>query len=104
MHHGAQRRLLQMHELRRHQRLLLRGRSMKVTLVHHRGELKNGRWIAEFSLDFRHGSELILSRQCFDPRIDLTFESDEQARERNRLLALNWKQKNSPDVELYERA
>jgi hypothetical protein len=38
----------------------------------------------------------------FDPRIDLTFESEEEARERNRQLAWNLKEAKAPEATLYE--
>ncbi|HXR25683.1 MAG TPA: hypothetical protein VN742_10010 [Candidatus Binataceae bacterium] len=76
---------------------------MRVILEHRREKLKNGRWAAGFSLEFFDGTSLI-SRQCFDPEIELTFESEEQARGRNRELALNWKQAAGPEIELCERA
>jgi len=76
---------------------------MKVGLRHNCRLLQNGRWTAGFSLEFINGSSLI-DQQCFDPRIELTFESEEEARERNRLLAWNWKQAEAREIEIYERA
>jgi hypothetical protein len=75
---------------------------MKVTLRHQCRLLQTGRWTAGFSLKFIDGPTLI-DQQCFEPRTELTFEFEEQARERNRLLAWNWKQAEAPEIELYER-
>jgi hypothetical protein len=44
----------------------------------------------------------VIVRQCFDPRIDLTFESEEEARARNRELVGNWKEAQDPEIKLYE--
>jgi hypothetical protein len=63
--------------------------------------LRNGRWMAGFSLVFVTGAGWIV-RQCFDPRIDLTFESEEEARARNRELVGNWKEAQDPEIKLYE--
>jgi hypothetical protein len=59
------------------------------------------RWVANFELEF-HGNS-ITSQQCLEPREDLTFATREEAIERNRLLAHNWRDANAPGLKLFER-
>jgi hypothetical protein len=75
---------------------------MKATLRHQCRLLQNGRWTAGFSLEFIDGPRLV-DQQWFDPRIELTFESKEEAKERNRLSAWNWKRARAPEIGLHER-
>lgn len=75
---------------------------MNATLRHHCRQLLSGRWAAGFSLEFIEGPTLI-DQQYFDPKIELTFDTEEEARERNRRLAWNWRKASAPEVTLYER-
>jgi hypothetical protein len=70
-------------------------------LKHRCYRLRDGRWISKFSLDHcEYG--VLHSTLYFDPRADLTFDSEAEAKERNRELATNWRQANCPDAELCE--
>ncbi len=71
---------------------------MRFVIDHAYYQLANGRWVAKFHLEHMEGSAIV-STQCFDPRVDLTFETKEEAKNRNRQLALN---SLDPRAELYE--
>ena len=75
---------------------------MKFELEHECYRLKGGKWVAQFNLNHVAGATLH-SQQCFDPRTDLSFATEEEAKERNRTLALNWRNAECPDAELVER-
>jgi hypothetical protein len=75
---------------------------MRFEIEHACYRLKAGGWIAQFHLNYVAGATLH-SQQCFDPRIDLSFATEEEAKERNRTLALNWRKAKCPDAELFER-
>jgi hypothetical protein len=75
---------------------------MKFEIDHECYRLMGGEWIAQFNLNYVAGATLH-SQQCFDPRIELSFATEEEARERNRRLALNWRDAKCPDAELFER-
>jgi hypothetical protein len=65
--------------------------------------LQTGLWGSTgYCLEFQ-GPNLLLKRQFLNPRPELTFESENAAREHNRWLANNWMRVNAPDIELYER-
>ena len=78
-------------------------REMKLEIEHACYRLRAGGWVAQFHLNYEEGATLH-SQQCFDPRIDLWFATEEEAKERNRALALNWRNANCPDAELIERS
>jgi hypothetical protein len=79
---------------------------MKFEIEHECYRLQSGEWVAQFNLNHVAGATLH-SQQCFDPRIDLSFATEfateEEAKQRNRTLALNWRNANCPDAELFER-
>jgi hypothetical protein len=75
---------------------------MRLEIEHACYRLKAGGWVAQFHLNYIEGATLH-SQQCFDPRIDLFFATEEEARERNRVLARHWRDANCPDGELFER-
>jgi hypothetical protein len=61
---------------------------MRFVIDHACYQLANGRWVAKFHLEHMERSAIV-STQCFDPRADLTFETEEEAKSRNRQLAVN---------------
>ena len=75
---------------------------MKYEIEHACYRVKAGGWVAQFHLNYVEGSTSH-SQQCFDPRIDLFFATEEQAKERNLELACIWRDANCPDAELVER-
>ena len=75
---------------------------MKYEIEHACYRVKAGGWVAQFHLNYVEGSTSH-SQQCFDPRIDLFFATEEQAKERNLELARIWRDANCPDAELVER-
>jgi hypothetical protein len=75
---------------------------MKFVIDHKCYRLRDGGWMAGFLLEHTEGATLT-STQCFDPRIDLSFATEEAAKNRNRALAINWRNANCPDAELFER-
>ena len=75
---------------------------MNYEIEHACYQLKGGRWIAQFHLNHLEGATLY-SQQCFDPRTDLSFATEEEAKERNRELARNWRNVECPGVDLFER-
>jgi hypothetical protein len=75
---------------------------MKYEIEHACYRVKAGGWVAQFHINYVEGSTLH-SQQCFDPRTDLFFATEEEAKERNRVLACIWRDANCPDAELVER-
>jgi len=83
--------------------VLIREREeMKYEIEHACYRLKAGGWIAYFHLNYVAGATFY-SQQCFDPLRDLSFATEEAAKDRNRELAQNWRNANCPDAELFER-
>jgi hypothetical protein len=74
---------------------------MKFTVEHSCYQLVGGRWVAQFYLNHCEGATLH-SLQCLDPRIELTFATEAEAKERNRHLVRNWRDAERPDAELFE--
>jgi hypothetical protein len=75
---------------------------MKIEIEHECYRLRSGEWIAQVNLNYFAGATMY-AQQCFDPRIDLSFATEKEAKERNRMLALNWRNASCPDAELFER-
>jgi len=75
---------------------------MNYEIEHACYRLKSGGWVAYFHLNCVAGSTLHY-QQCFDPRRDLSFATEKEAKERNRELAQNWRNANCPDAKLFER-
>jgi hypothetical protein len=75
---------------------------MNYEIEHACYRLKAGGWIAYFHLNYLEGATLH-SQQCFDPQRDLSFATEEKAKQRNRELAQNWRNANCPDAKLFER-
>ncbi len=74
---------------------------MKFRLEHASYRLQDGRWVAKFHLTHREGATLH-SQECFEPRIELTFRTEEDAKGRSRQLARTWWRENYPDAEIFE--
>jgi hypothetical protein len=74
---------------------------MKFILEHASYPLQDGRWVAKFHLSHWEGATLH-SQECLEPRIELTFTTEEEAKERSRQLARNWWRENYPDAEILE--
>jgi hypothetical protein len=58
--------------------------------------------MAGFFLEHTEGATLTSTRYL-DPRTALSFATEGEAKDRNRALALNWRNANCPDAELFER-
>lgn len=71
---------------------------MRYIINHACYQLADGRWIARFDLDQSEPSAIV-STECYDPRIDRTFATKEEAKSRNRQLALD---SIDPNTELCE--
>jgi len=71
-------------------------------LVEHRyWQLRDGKWAAQFHLRIYVGATEH-STQFFDSQRDLRYATAEEAKNRNRYLATNWRDANMPDLELFE--
>ena len=75
---------------------------MKYEIEHACYRLRAGGWVAQFHLNYMVGATFH-SQLCFDPCIDLFFATEEEAKERNRVLARYWRDVNCADAELFER-
>ncbi len=71
-------------------------------LVEHRhSQLRDGKWVAQFNLRICIGATEH-STQFFDSQRDLRYGTADEAKNRNRYLAVNWRNANMPDLELFE--
>jgi hypothetical protein len=73
-----------------------------IEFVHECYQLKTGGWRPRFHLRFVAGATSS-SQRFLEPRRDLSFATQKEAKDRNRILALNWRNANCPDAEIFER-
>ncbi len=76
---------------------------MEQLVLHHSlYRLENERWVANVELEFHEGAGVAV-QHCLEPNVNLTFATREEAIERDRQLALAWRDRNASGRELRAR-